>query len=198
MIPKQERLANALKAKTDEKVGEVLNLSEEKVKRRAKTVGQLLRREGEPARVVVTGGAGAGKSTFAGSLSDILEVPVFDFDKYIKGGFTPDASEYKDRLNSAVYDLWSDLPKSDTGYIIEHVESCNPTLIRMLNPNFAVLLDPGEEHLKRTAQVRNQVGMFNRTREKRALDSMKTARKHFDDAPGTIVMKDGGILVKQF
>jgi len=197
MIPKQERLANALKAKTDERAGEVLNFNEAKVKQRAKTVGHLLRREGEPARVVVTGGAGAGKSSFAGSLSDVLDVPVFDFDKYIQGGFTPDVEEYESRLNSAVYDLWSDLPKSDTGYIIEHVEACNPTLIRMLNPNFAVLLDPGEDHLKRTAKVRNEVGTYNRSREKRALDSMKTSRKHFEAAPGNIVMKDGGILVKK-
>lgn len=197
MIPKQERLANALKEKTDERAGEVLNFSEEKVRRRAKTVGGLLRREGEPPRVVVTGGAGSGKTSFSNSLSDVLDVPVFDLDKYIRGGWTKDVEEYESRINSAVYDLWADLPKSDTGYIIEHVEACNPTLVRMLNPNFAVLLDPGEDQLKRTAQVRNSVGMYNRTREQRALDSMKSARKHFEAAPGNIVMKDGGILIKQ-
>lgn len=197
MIPKQERLSNAIKEKTDERAAEVLNFSEEKTKRKAKTVGQLLRREGEPARIVVSGGAGSGKTSFSSSLSDVLDVPVFDFDKYIKGGWTADKDEYENRLNAAVYDLWSDLPKSDTGYIIEHVEACNPTLVRMLNPNFAVLLSPGDDVLKRTAEVRNFVGVYNRTREKRALDSMKTSRRHFDSLPGTVVMKDGGILVKQ-
>ena len=196
MIPKNERLSNALKEQTDAKAAGILGFNADKLAKRAKSIALLMLRECDAPKVVVCGGAGSGKTELTGELSKALNIPVFDLDKYIQGGWSGNREVYDSALSAAMYDLWSDLPSSGSGYIVEHVEACNPKMVKFLSPDFAIILDPGKEHVTRVANARNTV-RFNEGREGRALSSMLDSKRHFSSVPGSIVMKDAGILVKK-
>ena len=179
MIPREEQKANEAKARTDSKAAELLNFDHGELKLAAEKLADKMRKAGPPYHLVVAGGAGSGKTTLAGALSTALGIPAFDFDEYVRGGWTPDRDEYEERLKRALYDLWTDLPADADGWIVEHVESCSKMMTDLLRPNYALLVDTGEERLRLTAQARNAVGTFDPAREKRALQSMKTAKEQF-------------------
>lgn len=179
MIPREEQAANAAKVKTDSKASELLDFDKKRTQRDALKVADRLKKHGPPYHIVMSGAAGSGKTTLSGALSETLGIPVFDLDNYIRGGWTADREEYESRLKTALYDVWTDLPPDKDGWILEHVESCSQMFNELLRPDFAILLDPGVERIKMTAEARNAVGTFDRKREKRALDSRARAREQF-------------------
>jgi hypothetical protein len=132
-------------------------------------------------KVVVCGAAGSGKSTFARELSKELGVKAFDLDEFIPGGFTDDQKVYRLRLVKGWSSLWDSLP-ARSGWIVEHVEACHNDFVGAMHPDFAVYLNPGEDHLKLVASARDAVGEFtNGKRKNRALQSNEIAKRQFDN-----------------
>lgn len=184
--PSSEAKANAQKAKTDQEAGQLLDFDKKKLQQGVAELIKILSTFKNPT-IVVTGGAGSGKSTVSGMLSEKLGIKEFDLDKYIEGGHTKDKDAYQARLKKAWYNVWQDLP-NEGGWIIEHVEACNPELVGMFEPDLAILVDPGEQKLKLTAAARNKVGKEDPTREKRALETMTKAKKQFNALDGEKVV----------
>lgn len=196
-VPEGERKANERKAEVDTLAANLLNIDRGEIKKASQDIIERLHRTGvEPIRLVLAGGAGSGKTTLSGDLSDGLMVPVIDLDEYIKGGWTADRVEYEKRLTQAVYDAWDDLP-ARRGWVVEHVESCGPDVVSLLRPNFAVLLDPGPDRVRKTAQARNEVGTFSPTREKRAIESMERAKTQFNKLPGDVLTRGKTWVLKR-
>ena len=197
MIPREEAKLNAAKAERDERAAEVLGLSLGKISKQAEDLAAMLKKHQRNSyKIVLTGGAGSGKTTLANELSKKLEIPIYDLDNYIRGGWTPDREEYEQRLFHAIYDLWTDLPAGDYGWIVEHVEACSPTITKFLRPNFAVLLDPGEEALMAAARARNSVGSHDERREDRAVSSSKLAKEQFNAMNARSGERLGNIHIK--
>lgn len=187
-----EDVANALKAETDAKAAELLNIDQKELKKGAGTVSTILGHLNLPRlKIVITGAAGSGKTTMAGILSEKLGIPVFDLDEYIEGGWTDDRAEYTKRFVKALYKVWQKLPAKGS-WIIEHVEACNPDIIRILHPNITLLIHPPESRIVATAKARTTVSTDKTDRLKRALQSKKIAEKQFKEAGGMLLRKESG------
>lgn len=187
-----EAVENAKKAITDAMAGDLLGpLKDEAVlKKAAKTITAIVEHADQKRiKMVITGGAGSGKTTLANDLSKTLGIPVFDFDEYIEGGWTDDKEEYSKRFSKALFEVWQKLPAKGS-WIIEHVEACSPDIIRILHPNFRILLHPGNDSLIATAKAREVVSGDKSDRVSRALQSAKTAEKQFKEAGGGTLKKE--------
>ena len=148
-------------------------------------------------RIIVAGGAGSGKTTIAAALSKSIGVKSFDFDEYIPGGWTEDKKEYDRRFNKALYELWEDVPQKK-GFIVEHVEACNPDLVGLYRPDIAILVDPGLERLRQVAEARTEASSAAdpKNRLTRALQSDGRAKTQFKALPGEVIYKANGFTVK--
>ena len=201
----QDPGANAIKAEMNTQASQLLHLDEDALKGKAQKIADAIWADlgdavlaGVDPRVLVTGGAGSGKTTLAGQLSQILGVKNLDFDEYIPGGWTSDSEEYARRFNKGLYELWEDVPKKK-GWVIEHVESCASSLIGLYNPDYAVLVDPGEERLAAAAEARQAImgKGTDKDRLARALQSDKKAKEQFKAMSGEIVFKTPGFVLKK-
>ena len=202
----QDPELNKAKAVADSKAGELLHLDEDVLRAQAKMLSDAIFKEmgdavlaGVDPRVLVTGGAGSGKTTLAGHLAKALGVKNLNFDEYIPGGWTSDSEEYAKRFNKGLYEMWDDVPKKK-GWVIEHVEACDPDLVGLYRSDFAVLVDPGEERLRAAAEARSAVMSKgtdgNKDRLARALQSDKKAKAQFNAMKGKIIAKVPGLLLK--
>jgi len=202
----QDPELNKAKAVADSKAGELLHLDEDVLRAQAKMLSDAIFKEmgdavlaGVDPRVLVTGGAGSGKTTLAGHLAKALGVKNLNFDEYIPGGWTSDSEEYAKRFNKGLYEMWDDVPKKK-GWVIEHVEACDQDLVGLYRSDFAVLVDPGEERLRAAAEARSAVMSKgtdgNKDRLARALQSDKKAKTQFNAMKGKIIAKIPGFLLK--
>lgn len=193
----QDPELNQAKALVDAKAGELLHLDEDAVRESAESVADYI--DGDSPRVLVTGGAGSGKTTFAESLGRILGVKSRVFDEYIPGGWTSDSEEYARRFNKGLYELWEHIqPKK--GWVIEHVEACHPDLVGLYPPDYAILVDPGEERLRKSVAARSEVmgdDGKDGSRLARALQSDKKAKSQFNALKGEVVLKMPGFILKR-
>jgi hypothetical protein len=180
--PDSEAESNAKKSETDRMASELVPINKKKFKEWMGEMADALGQMKNP-KIVVTGGAGSGKSSLASVLSDELGIKHFDLDAYVEGGFTDHKKTYEERLQKAYYNVWEDLP-SKGGWIIEHVEACSPELVEIFRPEWAILVDTGEQKIRLTAEARNKVGKDDPTREKRALETMKKSKKQFEALKG--------------
>jgi hypothetical protein len=191
-----EQAENARKKLVDGLAETFLHIDEKGLSSIVDEVVGAIREHGLYARVVVCGGAGANKTTFANVLSAELGAPTFDFDEYIPGGYTPDRMLYDQRFAQGLERLWEDLPVVRS-WIVEHVEACNRDLVKMIHPSVAVHLNPGIEHLKSVAQARDLVGKnTNGGRHKRALETAIRAKMQFEGLRGKIILRGKNFEVK--
>lgn len=191
----QDDELNKVKENTDAQVGILLKLDKESLHEKVQAVADVIGSVFEgPPRIVVTGGAGAGKSTFTADLAATLGIKGFSFDQYIPGGFTEKKDEYERRFNKGMYELWEDIPQKK-GWVVEHVEACKPEFLGLYAADFAILLDPGEEHLRKVVEAR--LSLQNGVTLARALSSAAKAISQFDDLKGEIVFKSPGVFLKQ-
>lgn len=197
----QDDELNKVKENTDAQVAILLKLDKESLHEKVQEVSDAIWNAvgddvlaGVSPRVVVAGGAGSGKSTFAADLSTTLGVKGFSFDQYIPGGFTEKKDEYERRFNKGMYELWEDLPQKK-GWVIEHVESCKPEFLGLYAADFAILLDPGEEHLRKVVEARTT--LQGGVTLARALTSAAKAVSQFEELKGEIVFKAPGVFLKQ-
>jgi hypothetical protein len=197
MAKPQDLKANAAKAEMNTRAAELLKLDEDALHQQAVKIADaiLAAFDGAP-RVVVTGGAGSGKTTLAVALEKELGVKNFDFDEYIPGGWTADVEEYARRFHKGLYELWEDVPPKK-GWIIEHVEACRPELLGLYNPDFAVLVDPGEERLRQAAEARTAVAGNGEGRLPRALQSDNKAKAQFKALKGKVLLTVPGFVLKK-
>lgn len=169
---------NAQKQRTDDLAGSLLELDDNVVKGwAAKASAKLLKHGG---RIIVTGGAGSGKTTFAKELARILEVPHFDLDTFIKGGYTPDKKVYEQRLIAGLMALWNALPRG--GYVVEHVLAARPDILQALRPDAVILLNATDKHLIRVASGRAVAAREDSPNERiaRALQTGQEARNFYE------------------
>ena len=207
----QDPEANAKKADTDRKAAELIGMDEDVVRSNAKAIANLLRIRGGSGpgsgphehtlnllRIVVCGAAGSGKTSIAIHLAKELEVKHIDLDDYIPGGHTSDKKEYDRRFNRGLYEAWDDVPHK-TGWIIEHVEACSKELVGLYSPDYAILVDPGLERIRRAAVARAAVSDGDRKdRLARALETEATARRQFSALHGTVLSQElKGFFMKE-
>lgn len=199
-----ERAANRRKSAVDRLAGELMGLDGERVGADALDIASRIRKylgkeQNDPAhlRIVVCGAAGSGKTTLAAALSKHLEIPHFNLDEYIPGGWTPDKSLYRQRRTEGIFKLWQDFPKK-SGWVIEHVEAAGEEVRKVFSPRWAILIDPGPERLMRVAEAREQVsgGDTAATRAIRSLESARIASTQFWGAQGSIIFKEGPYSVR--
>lgn len=185
---------NRVKAETDAKVGELLKMDKEGIDAKAAEIADVIKKEhGVNSRVVVTGGAGSGKTTLTAALAKALGSKGLSFDEYIPGGWIDDKEEYARRFSKGLYEMWEDVPPKK-GWVIEHVESCNENLVGLYRPDFAVLVDPGDEHLGRVVEARSSLqGSITLSR---ALQSAEKAKTQFNALPGSVLLKVPGFVLK--
>jgi energy-coupling factor transporter ATP-binding protein EcfA2 len=202
----QDPELNKSKAVADAQAGKLLHLDEDVLEEQAKVLANAISKEmgdavlsGVDPRVLVTGAAGSGKTTLAGHLAKALGVKSLNFDEYIPGGWTSDSQEYAKRFNKGLYEMWDDVPKKK-GWVIEHVEACDPTMAGLYNSDFVVLVDPGEERLRAAAEARSAVmgsgADGNKDRLARALQTDKKAKSQFNAMKGKVIAKVPGFLLK--
>jgi hypothetical protein len=155
--------------------------------------------EEDAPRVLVTGGAGSGKTVLSECLEQVLKVRRLSFDEYIPGGWTEDRDEYARRFHKGLYELWEHVPQKK-GWIIEHVEACHPDLVGLYPPDYAILSDPGEERLRAAVAARAAVmGKDGKDegRLARALQSDKKAKAQFKALPGKVILEMGNFVLKK-
>jgi energy-coupling factor transporter ATP-binding protein EcfA2 len=194
--PESEREANRAKAETDDLAAQFLELDHPRLKRDVAVLAHIIKTDGIHNRTIcITGGAGSGKSTLAKLLAKALSVKTFDLDEYIKGGYSDDGT-YDRRLSTAAYNVWMELPRE--GWIVEHVNACKPDVSDLFKPQYAILVDPGKQHLKEVAAARNMAGKTDHSREERALKTAEEAKNEFKKLKGAYVpMSSGTLLVKR-
>jgi hypothetical protein len=194
-----DREANAKKKAIDSLAAGLLNIDKEHLTSLAGDIAfQLL--GPKPVRLMITGGAGSGKTTISSTIAERLNVPSFDFDEYVPGGYTSDGKEYRHRLVAGMEHLFNDLPYK-TGWIVEHVEACNSDMVQAFKPTHCLLLIRPAKHLLRAAQARGTVAEDSdedvSAREKRALESSEYAKMQFEQVPGEIVGRGEGWVLKK-
>jgi hypothetical protein len=196
-MPISDHEANEKKALTDALAAQFLNIDQEKLAKDAKTIADAMP---SSFRLAVTGGAGSGKSTVSSELSELLDVPVFDFDEYIPGGYSKDPKVYHKRLLDGMDNLWGDLPFKKS-WIIEHVEACNDEMVKAFSPTHCLLLCPPASRAMRTAAARslvaNESDATQFRREQRAMESAEFSRMQFDAVPGKIILLGKGWELKE-
>jgi len=191
-IPKEEEQANANKKRIDDLTSVLLGLDRASITEQASKVAKHIQK---PFQIVVCGAAGASKTTFSNALSSVLDIPSFDFDEYIQGGWTQDKAKYQGRILDGLDSLWDDLSKA---WIVEHVEACSPTFLRSLDPKWAIHLRPEKEQLKAVAQTRDLVSNeSDGVRAQRAISTSRTSLTHFESAPGNVVASGTGWVLKE-
>lgn len=191
--------ANARKAEIDTRAADLLNWDQSRLVKVARKIADFVK--GDATKTFcITGGAGSGKTSLAGELAEVLNVPNFDFDEYIPGGYTKDSKEYRGRLVKGMANLWEDMPHRP-GWIIEHVEACNEDMLAAFKPDFCIFVDPEVERLLRTAQARGHVAGDDDQqvykREQRALESSEYARMQFSKVSGPVVLSGKGWSMKK-
>ena len=151
-------------------------------------------------RLCVTGGAGSGKTSFTTAVSRAFGVPVYDFDEYIEGGYHPDGPAYLARLEAARQKLWLALPQ-EGGWLVEHVESCNEDMVKLLKPTHCAIIEPSIEYIRKVAAARSQAAddgpVLAAEREKRALESREYARMQFEKVGGKVLFSKSGTTLKK-
>lgn len=192
-----EERANATKARTDQLAGELLG-SGSKVQKMAQEISALLFWE-DPLHLCISGGAGSGKSSVARRLAKILDVPVFDFDEFIPGGYHRDPKVYRKRFVDGMSSLWDALPRGP--WIVEHVEACNDEMLRAFKPNAVLHLSPPASHAMSTAAARSAVAGEGPEeqygREQRALESAVISSNQFSKTPGKVIGQGRGWVLKK-
>jgi len=188
---------NRAKSDADAKVSELLKVDKEAIDSKAGEIGDVILKEMDDIlspKVVVTGGAGSGKTTIASALAKALGVKSLSFDEYVPGGWVDDKEEYARRFSKGLYEMWEDVPPRK-GWVIEHVESCGESLVGLYRPDFALLVDPGDEHLGRVAEARSSIqGSVTLSR---SLQSAEKAKTQFNALPGSVLMKVPGFVLKK-
>lgn len=193
-VPDSERIPNAEKRLTDKAVSAFLDLDRTLIRMQAEEVAVKL---DEPYRIVVCGGAGASKTTFGEELAKYLDLPAFDLDNYIPGGWTSDTKVYNVRFWEGLDNLWTDIPL-EREWIVEHIEAAGPAVREVFKPRWAIHLSPGVKQLKYVSRMRDFVsGEPAGTREARAISSDKLAMKLFLEAPGKIIAEGKGWSLKR-
>lgn len=192
-----EQAANEQKKRVDELAASLLQIDERSIVEAAEAVANVLSTYSDtPLHIVVCGGAGSNKTTFSAALSKELSAPAFDLDTFIPGGFTEDKWEYSNRFKKGLEKLWDEIPPV-MPWIVEHVEACNRDVVDLLHPTFAILLNPGMEHLKTVARARDAVGEDTEgKRKRRALETGIRSRLQFQSLRGKTILRREGIEVK--
>lgn len=193
MKPVSDEKANERKHQVDQAVDEFLDLNPKKVEAVARAIATHVR----AGRIVVSGGTGAGKTTVAKALSGLLHIPFFELDDYIPGGGHDNRAVFLARLEQGMNNLWEDLPGKKP-WVIEHIECCSPLFREFFEPEFAILITPGEEHLKAVASARDKVGSDSKgKRTSRSLETNRRAIKQFREAPGTVLAESKAWQIKR-
>lgn len=193
----QDPELNQAKASVDARAAALMHLDWDAVREVAEDLAEHIG-EDEP-RILVTGGAGSGKTTLAECLEQVLKVRNLNFDNYIPGGWTSDSEEYARRFNKGLYELWEHVPQKK-GWVIEHVEACHPDLAGLYPPDYAILVDPGEERLRSSVAARAEVmgdDGKDGARLARALQSDKKAKSQFNAMKGEVIFKAPGFVLKK-
>jgi len=189
-MPTVDRKANEKKSALDDLASELLDIDKSKLERIGAGIAFDLLGP-KPVRLCITGGAGSGKTTIAGTIAERLSIPCFNFDEYIPGGYVRDAAVYQHRLVDGMSNLWDDLPPN--GWIIEHVEACNPDMVKAFNPTHCLLVHPEAPFLLEVARARGKIARDTDRalydREQRALESALYAKMQYDAVPGKVVSK---------
>jgi hypothetical protein len=192
--PKSEAIANARKALTDRAVEAFIGMDRQILRNMAQ---EALFKMKPPYRIVVCGGAGSAKTTFSEELGKILEIPTFDLDQYIPGGWVEDEKVYRRAFSEGLNNLWNDVPV-EKEWIIEHVEAAGPEVRDLFHPKWAIHLHPGVSQLRAIAKLREIFsGESSGSREIRALSSDKISMSQFRDAPGRVVSEGYGWTLKE-
>lgn len=193
-IPSSEIASNDAKRATEKAVASFLDLDSTHIQNRARACAWEIE---DPKKIVICGAAGSFKSSFAEGLCEELEIPVFDLDEYIVGGWTPNKKAYDQAFATGVNDLLDDLPLQRE-WIVEHIEACNPVVLELLRPKWAVLMSPGLDEIYNVAKLRSAVdGGSAEVRRQRALSTSKTSSAQFKAAPGKVVAQGNGWFLKK-
>lgn len=195
-MPKVDLEANARKRTYDALAADLLSLNKSKLEQEAAGIAFDLLGP-DQVRLCITGGAGSGKTSVAAIIGERLNLPVFDFDEYVPGGFHEDADAFRKRLLDGMTNLWNDLPVKG-GWIIEHVEACNENMLKAFHPTHCLLVHPKAHQLRTVAEARAAVaGGDPKSRVRRAMESSEYAIMQFEEVPGEIVKRGPGWTLKQ-
>lgn len=194
MIPDSEILANEQKTLTDRAVAAFLGMDRNLARQMAE---ETLFKLKPPYKIVICGGAGSTKTTFAEELSRLLEIPTFDLDQYIPGGWVEDKKAYQQAFAEGLNNLWDDIPLQKE-WIIEHVEATGQEVRDLFEPKWAIHLHPGMSQLKAIATLRDVAsGEEVGSRAVRAMSSDKISTQQFKQAPGKVVAEGYGWTMKE-
>lgn len=196
-MPAVDRSANERKRKIDSLAGKLLGLDGDKLVSLGGDIAFRLLGP-EQVRLMVTGGAGSGKTTVASVIAERLNLPCFDFDEYIVGGWHQDGKEYRRRLVAAMSKLYDDLPYK-TGWVVEHVEACNQDMFKAFKPTHCLLLAPSAKQLMMVASARASAGGDSSAAglEQRALESSEYARMQFEKVSGEVMARGKNWVLKK-
>lgn len=193
-IPESEVEFNERKTLTDRAVGLFLGMDRRMARQ---TAEEAIIRLKPPYKIVVCGGSGSFKTTFSEELSKILEVPAFDLDLYIPGGWTENQKQYQQSFAEGLNNLWDDIPLQKE-WIIEHVEACGQEVRDLFKPKWAIHLHPGMSQLTAIARLRDAAaGEAVGSREVRAMSSGKLSSMQFKKAPGKVVAEGYSWMLKE-
>jgi len=183
------------KKATDRVVGLLLKDQFYDTKVMAQDVAESLRDVAK--KIVICGAAGSGKTELSTELGKILGFKVFNVDDLVPGGFTEDEEKYRRRLEDAWMLLIAKLPSS--GWIVEHIEACNPMLTKVIEPDYAILMTPTLDKVLEVARARDSVSAaIGINRERRARASVGIASSQFGGVSGEEVIKiEDGLIVKK-
>jgi hypothetical protein len=196
MMPTVDRELNAKKRRLDHLAGELLDLDKKDLELEASGIAFDLLGE-SPIRLCVTGAAGSGKTTASAVIGERLNLPVFDFDEYVPGGYHEDGKIYRKRLIDGMSNLFDALPVK-RGWIVEHVEACNEDMVKAFRPTFCLLICPPTDRLLQVARVRSSLSADDPLcRELRALQSAEYAKMQFDAVPGDTIKETAGWRLKR-